>query len=237
MADLKKGQSSILWGIVNRRERWGLSWYGWLLALLFTTIAYIFWLLAVYPFLAVTEQVPPTVLVVEGWVHDYVIKVAIDEFNSRSYQRIYTTGGPVQGMGYINDYNTSASVGASRLRAAGISGNLVQMIPSRVTDRDRTFSSALALKTWFDEHNIKVTGFNIVTEGPHARRTRLLFQKAFGDRVRVGIIAVDNPDYNPKRWWRYSEGVREVLGETIAYLYARVLFHAPENSTRSGAAP
>ena len=33
-----------------------------------------------------------------------------------------------------------------------------------------------------------------------------------------------NNEYDPKRWWCYSEGVREILGETIAYVYARFFF-------------
>ena len=53
---------------------------------------------------------------------------------------------------------------------------------------------------------------------------RLLFQKALGDGIKVGIIAVPNPDYDPKYWWRYSDGVREVIGESIAYIYARLFF-------------
>jgi hypothetical protein len=43
--------------------------------------------------------------------------------------------------------------------------------------------------------------------------------------VTVGIIAVSNADYNPKQWWRYSDGVREVIGESIAYIYAKFLFY------------
>jgi hypothetical protein len=70
-----------------------------------------------------------------------------------------------------------------------------------------------------------VKNFNVLTEDVHARRTRLLFQEAFGRDVKVGIIALPDPDYDPKRWWRYSEGVREVLGEGIAYLYAKFLFY------------
>jgi hypothetical protein len=64
-----------------------------------------------------------------------------------------------------------------------------------------------------------------LTEDAHARRTRLLYQKAFGKKVAVGIIAVSNPDYNPTQWWRYSDGVREVIGESIAYIYARFFFY------------
>ena len=72
---------------------------------------------------------------------------------------------------------------------------------------------------------MEVTAFNLLTEAAHARRTRLLYQEAFGEGVKIGIIAVPNPDYDAGHWWRYSEGVREVLGESIAYLYAKFLFH------------
>ncbi|MGA2556129.1 MAG: hypothetical protein ABSG04_07630, partial [Verrucomicrobiota bacterium] len=59
----------------------------------------------------------------------------------------------------------------------------------------------------------------------HARRSRLLFQKACGDDTKVGVIALDDVGYDPTHWWRTSEGVREVVGEGIAYLYARIVFH------------
>jgi uncharacterized SAM-binding protein YcdF (DUF218 family) len=83
------------------------------------------------------------------------------------------------------------------------------------------------LRNWFLEHNVDVRGVNIVTEDTHARRTRLLFEKALGKAVAVGVIAVPNPDYDARRWWRYSEGVKDVLGEAIAYGYTRLFFHPP----------
>ena len=41
-----------------------------------------------------------------------------------------------------------------------------------------------------------------------------------------GIVVMDdaNLDYDAKHWWRSSEGVREVLGEGIAYIYAKFFF-------------
>ena len=95
-------------------------------------------------------------------------------------------------------------------------------------NRDRTYASAVALREWFREHDMTVKSLNIVTEDTHARRTRLLFEKALGRSVAVGIIAVPNPDYNAKRWWRYSEGVKDVVSEGFAYLYARLFFFPPE---------
>ena len=61
--------------------------------------------------------------------------------------------------------------------------------------------------------------------GPHARRSRLLFEKAFGRDTRVGIIALEDRDYDPAHWWKSSQGVRTVTDELIAYGYARLLFH------------
>jgi uncharacterized SAM-binding protein YcdF (DUF218 family) len=220
-------------GLFSRKERWGFSWKGRLLVLLLFAGAITWFVYGVHPFLAVTHRVDADALVVEGWIHEYAIRTAISEFQSGHYQRVFTTGGPVTGMGgYTNDYNTSASLGAGRLRAAGLSPEFVQMVPSRVNERDRTYSAAVALRNWFRERHVTVHSINVVTEDMHARRTRLLFQKAMGNHSAVGVIAVPNPDYDAGRWWRYSEGVRDVVSESAAYLYARLLFFPSDPAKR-----
>ena len=215
-----------MWGLVCRKERWSLSWRGRLILSFALLLAGALLLKGVYPFLATTHRVDADVLVVEGWVHEYAIRAAVGEFRSSSYQRVFATGGPIEGIGgYVNDYNTSASVGADLLTKSGLPNESVQMVPSRVMDRDRTYGSAVALRNWFREHNMSVHSINVVTEDLHARRSRLLFQKALGDNITVGVIAVPNPDYDARRWWRYSEGVKDVISESAAYLYAKLLFH------------
>jgi hypothetical protein len=212
-------------GIFTRRERWGLSLRGWLAAVVFALLAATLWLLNVQPFLAPTKRLDTNILVVEGWINPQAIRAAVAEFQAGHYLKIYTTGGPVVGDGgYSNDFNTSASVGAELLVKAGLLAAQVQMVPSRVSGRDRTYSSALALRDYFRTHGLAGKNFNVLTEDVHARRTRLLFQEAFGTEAAIGIIAVPDPDYDPHHWWRYSEGVREILGESIAYLYAKFLF-------------
>ena len=168
------------------------------------------------------------VLVVEGWIPTYAVRASIEEFKTGSYQRIFVTGGPVEGSGgYINDYHTSASVGEEALKKFGVPSESLQMVPSHVIERDRTYYSALTLRDWLSEHKVGVHSFNVVTEGAHARRTRLLYEKAFGKNVVVGIISVPNPDYDVRHWWRYSDGVREVLSESVGYIYARLFFYPP----------
>jgi hypothetical protein len=220
-----------LFGLFTRKERWGLSRRGWLLFGVLGFSSAIFVLFNVQPFLAETAPVKANVLVVEGWIHDYAIRAAIAEFQAGAYHQVYTTGGPVDGISrYVNDYQTTASVGADLLRANGVPAESVQIVPSRVMSRDRTYSAALALRGWFQEHNMVVPSVNVLTEDVHARRTHLLFQEALGRNVKVGIIAVSNPGYDPKHWWRYSVGLKEVVSEGCAYLYAKILFHPPNLS-------
>ncbi len=217
--------SQRLWGILTVRPRWGLSWRGWALVILAGLLAFFLLLFNIYPFLALTDRVNADILVVEGWVHEYAIRQAVAEYSTGHYQHLFTTGGPVIGKGgYINDYNTSASVGAELLVKAGIPRDSVQMVPSRVSDRNRTYSSAVALREWFHENNVRAHGINLVTEDAHARRSRLLFEKALGPEVAVGVIAASSPDYDAKRWWRYSDGISEVFGQGTAYIYAKFFF-------------
>ena len=221
----------MLRGILVRKERWGLSWRGWLIVFAGVLLTFSLFLFRIYPFLAVTHRVDTNVLVVEGWIHQYAIRAALKEFQSNHYQRVFTTGGPLEGTGgYINDYNTEANVGADLLKRNGLSNESPQMVPSRVMDRDRTYGSAVVLRNWFREHNMPVRSINVVTEDVHARRTCLLFQKALGHDVAVGVIAVPNPDYDASHWWRYSEGVKAVFAESVAYIYARLFFLYPPDS-------
>ena len=221
-----KNEERAFGGLLVRRYRWSLSFKAKLAILIVLLTLLLTIVFGVYPFLALTERVPAKVLVVEGWVHSYAIDASVEEFNNHHYRQIFTTGGPVVGKGgYINDYQTAASVGAELLKKAGVPAELVQMVPSHVIGRDRTYSSAIALRDWFRKHDLQVESINIVTEGAHARRTRLLFEKALGPEIRVGVISVPSPDYDTRHWWYYSEGEEEVTQEGIGYLYAKLFFH------------
>ncbi|HEY9503496.1 MAG TPA: hypothetical protein VIR01_17800, partial [Pyrinomonadaceae bacterium] len=89
--------SQKLWGILIRKERWGLSWRGWLLVTSAGLMAAYFAFLNVHPFLAVTHRVNTNILVVEGAVERYVVRGGAEEFKNGSYERIFATGGPWNG--------------------------------------------------------------------------------------------------------------------------------------------
>jgi len=222
--------------LVIRKERWGLTWWGRTILASILIAAASVGIVGIHPFLATNSPVAARILVVEGWVNEYVLRFALAEYQSGSYDLILCTGGPVTGLGgYINDAQTAASVAAGGLLRLGAPADVVKRVPSRVMSRDRTYGAARALRAWFADERMTVTSFNIVTEDAHGRRTRLLYQKAFGPRVDIGIISVPNPDYDATHWWRYSSGVREILSETVGYLYARLLFHPSSRESSTGA--
>jgi hypothetical protein len=228
---IEKSRSNPL-RFLSKKERWGLTWQGWLALLPLLALAAVAFLKMIHPFLTPTHRMESNTLVVEGWVHKYVINAAVKEFRAGNYHRVFATGGPTSGSGgYTWDSDTSASIGAGELRTAGVPSESLQMVASHVIGRDRTYYSAVALREWFREHNADVDSFNVMAESTHARRTWLLFQEAFGNKVKVGIIAVQNPDYDPRRWWESSDGFRDVISEAIAYLYAKLLFHPSQRLT------
>ncbi len=211
--------------IISRKERWGLSWGGWLLLVtlvLGTSLCFFF---TIGPFLAVTDRMRAEILVVEGWLPVSLQRAAAEEFTSSDrYDQLFATGGPWSKDPNQSERKTWAWAGAERLKAAGVPAGVVRAVPCGRTSRDRTYESALALREWRRAHDAHFTSINVVTEGVHARRTRLLFAEAFGPEVAVGIVALPSPDYDLAHWWLSSAGVRDVIGETLAYFYAKICF-------------
>jgi len=215
-----------LGGFLVRKERWVLTWRArFCLALVLLAAAFLV-VRFIYPFLAITDRVPGQYLVVEGWIPPETLTNAVAEFRWGDYQAIVTSGTVVRG--HLNmptdETVTYANWAASDLRKLGVPEDLIHAAPCFQDRRDRTFNSAVAVKEWLADHHLPVSSIDVMTVGPHARRSRLLYQEAFGDKVKVGVIAIPSPDYNTKRWWRYSEGVRDVLSEAIAYVYAKFFF-------------
>ena len=217
-------------GLCNRRERWGLSRRGWLATVAFLAASVSASLLFLHSFLAVTDPVPSDVLVVEGWLPNDALKSAIVEYRTHSYRMIVCTGGPFRTSIQTRLGDTHAHSAAERLEKLGIPREVIHVVPSRNASLDRTFAAAIALRLWVEEQPAGLRSFNLVTLGPHARRSRLLYQKAFGNQAIVGIIAIPDAEYDPNAWWKYSEGTKNVVSELIGYFYARFFFRKANES-------
>jgi hypothetical protein len=178
----------------------------------------------IHPFLAVSDPLSEGALTIEGWVEDTTMREAIAEFHRGHYTMLYVTGGPLERGAPLSEYRTTAEFGVATLLQMGIPKDSVQAVPAPLVRKDRTYASAVALKRWLDAQHVALPNLTVVAPGPHARRTRLLFQKAFGEETHVGVLATKDLNYDPQEWWRSSNGFRMEIGEAIAYIYARLLF-------------
>ena len=197
---------------------------GWLLLLILFGTVLIFGFRNANTFLAVNDPMPDGVLVVEGWSPDYAMETAMSEVKRNPYHKLYVVGGPLEQGAPLSEYKTFAELGAAILRQMGMSSNTVQAVPAPYVRRDRTYAAAIALRNWFRQRGDVPGAINLISMGAHARRSRLMFEKAFGSGTRVGVMDIEDRDYDPRHWWKSSQGVRSVLDEMIAYGYARFLF-------------
>ena len=211
-----------LGGILIRKECWILSLPAKLFLIVACAIAILATVRFIHPFLSPTNRVRGEFLVVEGWVPSYALSETEALFNEGGYKKILASGCTVSNE--LIPADTYAAWAATRLERIGVKGEVIQAVPCLESRKDRTYNSAMAVKKWLQDNAPAVKSIDVVTLGPHARRTRLLYHVAFGNKIAIGVIAVEDKDYDPAHWWRTSEGVRTVIGEGIAYLYARCLF-------------
>ncbi len=222
-------KTKIAWGFLRRRQCVVPTFRGWLLLIGCFVLATIILAHEIEPFLAVTDELPGGVLVVEGWAPDYALEATLAEFNRNHYDKLYVTGGPIDQGAPFSEHKTYAELGAGILLKLGMNTNNLQAIPAPWVRQDRTYVSAVSLRTWWREHPSAPKKVNLITVGTHARRSRLLFEKALGRNVAVGVISIPGNDFDAAHWWRSSAGFRIVTSEAIAYFYARVLFHPPND--------
>lgn len=211
-------------GLLETRECLKLTWRGRFLVGLICVALVVFLARAIHPFLAVNHPLQGGALVVEGWLWDGALEQAKEEFKRNRYDKIYVTGGPLLQGTYLSEFQNYAQLGASTLWKLGLSRESVEPVPAPGVRQDRTYASAVALKQRLRERGVTPKNLHVLSVGPHARRTWLLFGKAFGDEVPIGITALDEQEYDPQRWWRTSAGVRAVIDELVAYAYARLFF-------------
>jgi hypothetical protein len=212
-------------GLFRRRACWLPTGRGWIVLGLLAVGASYLTVRLIYPFLAMTQPVRGEILVVEAWLPDECMPAVRDEFDHGGYQLLLAIGGPIAQGDQLAAYKTGPDLTKAVLERMGMDPRVIVAVPSYGETRDRTYEAAVTLRHWLADHRMPVSRLNLVSRSAHARRSRLLVQLAFGPKVAVGIIALPAPEYDSRHWWRTSAGFRDVVDETVAYLYARVLFH------------
>lgn len=201
-----------------RREMVHRTYIIWIAA----ALALVVWFGAnIHDFLTITAPVDANVLVVEGWVWDSAaMREAAQEFNRGGYDTVVSVGilSSARESGLMQ--GNSAELAAKRLKEFGLDDRVIKVLAVSNVNQHRTYASALAVKHWLADKKTQVVGINVFTLGAHARKSLVLFKRAFGQSVSVGVIAGTEDSYAPDRWWLSVRGIYTVLRKTIGYLYA-----------------
>jgi hypothetical protein len=214
-----------LGGILVRKESWRLSLTGRIILLVIVVLMLLALQRGLYPFLAVDSPTSGGFLIVDAWLPTYGLRQAATVFKSARYEKLITSGCTSEQTEDSEFPSDDVRWAALKLKKIGVPAGLVQPVPCTETRKDRTYNSALAVKMWCEKNGLAVRSMDIVTTATHARRSRLLYQEVFGSEVKVGVIGIQNLDYDPAHWWQYTVGVRQVAWEGIAYIYTKFFFY------------
>ena len=213
-----------LFGMLRRREILVPTWKGWL-AILLAISAFSFAVIrGAYGFLAVDDPQPGDILVLEGWSPEFTIARALAEYQHHHYREFIVTGGPIEIGNSLIDFKSYAELGAATLVKWGVDAADLRVVPAPFVEKDRSYASGIAVRNWLHEHGIAAQKINIIGNGAHARRTRLVYQLAFADEAKVGISTTPEEDFDPAHWWKSSQGFKKIVGELIGYAYTRLFF-------------
>lgn len=204
----------------RKKEVWVLSGPSLIFLLLLLGLSVFTFFFRLYPFLARSRPLPhPELVLIEGWLPDATLEKILPKLEPD--QRIVTSGGPILYGQKILHYENYAEITAARLIQMGISPERIITAPASETDRDRTFVSAKAVRQKLEELGLFGKSVELYSVGAHSRRSYLLFRRVFGEGYPLGVIAIAPPQYHLDHWYHYSQGVRHVVGEFIAWIYAK----------------
>lgn len=203
--------------------------YSGLLAL----VAVVAFTLTIHDFLSLNQRVEADILVVEGWAYSYLaIAEAAEEFKRGQYRLLITVGGPTAVTGGNGERSSSAVLAANQLQDRGIEKESIIALSVPEISQHRTYTSALTVKEWLKKAEIPAKGINVFTIGPHARKSLVLFRRAFGSSYAIGVIAGTDEEYDPDRWWMSARGIYVISRKLLGYLYA-IAWPLPEETPLS----
>jgi uncharacterized SAM-binding protein YcdF (DUF218 family) len=203
---------------------------GWLLILLVCGLGALYLFQGIADFLTVNEPVDADYLVIEGWMNKDELDQSLDYFNSGDYRLAIVVGGPID-----NDFqgiDTSfAKRAADYLRGQGLAEEQSVVIETPYSAQDRTFLNAVMTREWFARQGIEPSRLDVFSSTVHTRRSRHLYQLAFGDEVNVGVIPSHPADFDSAHWWRTSDSGKNVAIEFAGWLLVKCCFFPGESGS------
>ena len=207
--------------LFRRRQVWLPTWWGALVML--TVLGLVAGGLAVNAYALLSPAQPARgldghgarTLVIEGWMPEAELIQAIPVIRAGRYERVLTTGGPMEPSLDVGNWRTLAVHAAAVLRAKGVTEPPVIAVSSTSLRRDRTYQMAVAVREWAKGNGVDLDAIDLFSVGAHTRRSRMGYRLALGRAVEVGTFVAVPTEYDPQRWWSSSEGVKATMDEVF----------------------
>ena len=211
--------------LFQRRQVWLPTFWGALLLLALAAALGLWLVRSAYTLLTPHAPAPAArTLVVEGWLDAPELRQAVAVVRSGGYERVLTTGGPIEPLIDVGGWKSFALRAAAQLRAEGLTTVPVIALPAPETAQERSYVSALMVRAWVKQNDPTLAAIDLYSAGVHARRSWLVYRMAFGSSVEVGVLAARPREYEPQRWWASSAGARAVIGETVGLAWTTCCF-------------
>jgi hypothetical protein len=204
-------------GLMVRKQAWVPTPLGWILLAVCTVGLAVVLVRQSCTFLSYHRPIQADTLIIEGWVPDYVLQQGLIKLKSGDCGLILTTGGPLSRGAPLSEYKTYAELSAASLKALGADPDQIMALPAPYSPRNRTRVSALEVQKWLTRHP-EIKALNLMTLGPHARRSYWEFKRALPQTVKLGAICIPNEDFDSDSWWTSSAGIKTVVTEGLACL-------------------
>lgn len=217
---------------IKKTKSYRLTWFARILLLIITIVLLTAAFRNLNTFLVITKPVESKVMVLEGWLPDYTIREMMGYYYEHDFEKLIITGLPTHKGYYVTQYNNTAEISLKALEFFGFdTGGIVQLSIPQSIYKDRTYMTALMVSEYLEKEKPELKGLNIFTLGCHARRSRLLFEKAFGEQCEIGVIAGKDHNYEAHKWWRSSKGFRTVTNEFMAWIYVKLFFNPDKEAS------
>ncbi len=228
--------------LLRRRQVWLPTVWGALVVLAVATALAVVVVPRLGTYLAPTERAggdgrAARILVVEGWLDDDALDDALPLARSGRYERIVTSGGPIETWRELQPWPTYAERAADHLRRHGGGGIAVVAAPAPALEQDRSYRSAVVVRDWLRAEGVAPPAIDVFSAGVHARRSRLVYRMAFGPDVDVGIVAAPPRRWRLDRWWKTSEGTKAVLDELLSLAWTKCCFWPARDEAAAKSSP
>jgi hypothetical protein len=163
-----------------------------------------------------------TCLIVEGWLPSFELKQCASLFLRGNYTLAIVAARREKISKATTRFTSTLDRARSVLIGSGVPAEKIVVIEADTSYNRRTFSSAIAVKTWLGQCPNAPQKIDVVSGGAHARKTYEIYRRVLGKMVEIGSLSVRPSEYDPARWWLSPIGIAYTTLDLVGYFYALI---------------